>query len=101
MPFRHVVMFTWEEHVDADHVDLVRSGLNALPIEIDVIRNYAHGSDVGVSEGTYDYVVVADFDNVNDYRTYRDHPQHVLLIEELIKGHVAQRAAIQYQTGPR
>jgi hypothetical protein len=101
MPFRHVVMFTWEEHVDAEHIDLVRSGLSALPIEIDVIRNYAHGSDVGISEGNYDYVVVADFDNVNDYRTYRDHPQHVLLIEELIKGHVARRAAIQYQTGPR
>ena len=32
--------------------------------------------------------------------TYRDHPQHVQLIEELIKGHVANRAAIQYETGP-
>ncbi len=101
MPFRHVVMFKWEDHVDADHVDRVRSGLSALPTEIDVIRNYVHGSDVGVSEGNYDYVVVADFDNVNDFRTYRDHPQHVLLIEELIKGNVASRASVQYQTGPR
>jgi hypothetical protein len=101
MPFRHVVMFKWEDHVDDGHIDEVRSGLSALPLEIDVIRNYVHGSDVGVSEGNYDYVVVADFDNVNDYRTYRDHPQHVLLIEELIKGNVAQRAAVQYQTGPR
>jgi len=46
-------------------------------------------------------VVVADFDNVNDYRTYRDHPDHVLMIEELVKGRVADRAAVQYQTGPR
>jgi len=101
MPFRHVVMFKWADHVDDDHVEQVSAGLSALPSAIDVIRNYVHGSDVGVSEGTYDYVVVADFDNVADFRTYRDHPQHVLLIEELIKGNVADRAAVQCQTGPR
>ena len=101
MPFRHVVMFKWEDHVDPEHIELVRRGLSALPMEIDEIRGYVHGSDVGISEGTYDYVVVADFDNVNDFRTYRDHPQHVLLIEELITGNITDRAAIQYQTGPR
>lgn len=101
MPFRHVVMFKWTDDVDADHLDRIRAGLSALPGEIDVIRNYVHGDDVGISEGTYDYVVVADFDNVDDFRTYRDHPQHVRLIEEQIKGHVADRAAIQYETGPR
>ncbi len=101
MPFRHVVMFKWTDDVDTDHVEKIRAGLSALPIEIDVIRNYVHGSDVGISEGTYDYVVVADFDNVNDFRTYRDHPQHVLVIEELIAGRVADRASVQYLTGPR
>lgn len=101
MPFRHVVMFKWADHVDDDHIDRVRSGLSSLPIEIDVIRNYVHGSDVGVSEGNFDYAVVADFDDVNDFRTYRDHPRHVLLIEELIKGNVTERASVQHQIGPR
>ena len=100
MPFRHVVMFKWAEDVPDDHVDRVRDGLNALPPEIDQIRSYVHGADVGVSVDNFDYVVVADFDNVNDFRTYRDHPQHVLFIEEVIKGRVAERAAVQYQTGP-
>lgn len=101
MPFRHVVMFKWADHVDQEHIDKVRDGLSALPTEIDVIRSFVHGADVGVSEGNYDYCVVADFDNVADYRTYRDHPQHVLLVAENIKDHVTGRAAIQYQTGPR
>lgn len=101
MPFRHVVMFKWADHVTTEHIEKVSSGLSALPSDIDVIRSYVHGSDVGVSEGTYDYAVVADFDNVADFRTYRDHPQHVLLVAELIKDHVTDRAAIQYQTGPR
>lgn len=100
MPFRHVVMFKFEDHVDDDHVQRIAAALSALPAEIDVIRNYVHGSDAGVSEGNFDYVVVADFDDIDDYRTYRDHPQHVRMIEELVKGNVADRAAVQYQTGP-
>jgi hypothetical protein len=94
-------MFKWANHVDEEHIEKLRAGLSALPLEIDLIRSYVHGADVGVSEGTYDYCVVADFDNVGDFRTYREHPQHVLLIAELIKDHVTDRAAIQYQTGPR
>ena len=101
MPFRHVVMFKWADHVTAEHIDKVSAGLSELPSEIDVIRGYVHGADVGVSEGNFDYCVVADFDNVGDFRTYREHPQHVVLIAELITDHVTDRAAVQYQTGPR
>lgn len=100
MPFRHVVMFKWADHVDDAHVDKVRDGLDALPTEIDVIRSYVHGPDVGVSDGAYDYCVVADFDDVDGYVTYRDHPQHVQFVAELIKEHISDRAAIQYETGP-
>lgn len=92
-------MFRWADHVDADHVDRVRAAFDALPAQVPQIRQYLHGADVGVAEGNFDYVVVADFDQVDDWRTYRDHPAHVLLVEELIKPHVADRAAVQYQTG--
>ena len=99
MPFRHVVMFRFADHVDDEHVHKLRDGLSALPPQIEQIRSYVHGRDVGVSEGNFDYAVVADFDNVNDFVAYRDHPQHQLLIAELIRGHVTDRAAVQYQYG--
>ena len=99
MPFRHVVMFQWADHVDEDHVGRVRDGLSSLPPQIEQIRSYVHGTDVGINEGNWDYVVVADFDNVQDYITYRDHPQHLLFIEEVIKGNTANRAGVQYQYG--
>ena len=99
MPFRHVVMFEFAEHVDDEHVERLRDALSSLPHEIEEIRSYVHGRDVNISEGNFDYVVVADFDNVQGFVTYRDHPKHVLVIEELIKGHVANRAAVQYQYG--
>ena len=98
MPFRHVVMFQWADDVEDDHVGRVRAGLDALPSQIPQIRAYVHGADVGVSEGNFDYVVVADFDTVGDWRIYRDHPAHVLFIEEQIKGKVKQRGAVQFQT---
>ena len=91
-------MFRWADHVDGAHVDRVRDAFDALPDAVPEIRQYVHGSDVGVAEGNFDYVVVADFDEVAGWRSYRDHPMHIVLIEELIKGHVVERAAVQYQT---
>lgn len=91
-------MFEWADDVADDHVEQVAAALDGLRADIPEIRGYVHGSDVGVSEGNFDYVLVADFDNVNDWRTYRDHPLHVLFIEEHIKGKVANRAAVQLQT---
>jgi hypothetical protein len=98
MPFRHVVLLRWADDVPDGHVERVRSGLDALPSQIPQIRSFLHGSDVGVSEGNYDYVVVADFDNVRDWRAFREHPSHLVFMEEHIKGKVKDRAAIQYQT---
>lgn len=98
MPFRHVVMFQWVDGLPAEHVERVREGLNALPGQIEQIRDYRHGHDVGITPGNFDYVVVADFDSADDFVTYRDHPVHQQLIEDLVKGNVATRAAVQYET---
>ena len=98
MPFRHVVLLQWADDVPDDHLEQVRTGLDALPPQIPQIRTFVHGSDVGVSEGNYDYVVVADFDSVQDWRAFREHPAHLLFMEEHIKGKFKNRAAIQYQT---
>ncbi len=99
MPLRHVAMFKFADGLGPEYVDRVRDGLNSMPTVIEEIRGYLHGTDIGISEGNYDYVLVADFDNVDGYRTYRDHPHHVLFLEEVIKGNLAQRASVQYMTG--
>jgi hypothetical protein len=98
MPFRHVVLLQWADDVPENHVEQVRSGLDALLSQIPQIRGFLHGSDVGVSEGNFDYVVVADFDNMGDWRAFREHPAHLLFMEEHITGRFKNRAAIQYQT---
>jgi hypothetical protein len=97
VPFRHVAMFRWADHVDADHVQRVRETYDELGSVVPGLRHHAHGADVGVSEGTFDYLVVADFESVADWRVYRDHPIHVLLVEELVSGHVVEQVAGQFQ----
>lgn len=94
---RHVAMFTWADDVDDAHIDAVGAGLDGLPGRIPEIARYAHGRDLGVNEGSYDYVVVADFELIDDYLVYRDHPVHLGVIRDLIAGRVAARAAVQYE----
>ncbi len=94
--FRHVVMFTWADDVDDEHVAAVSAGLDTLPPAIEQIKQYRHGPDLGLSDQNFDYVVVGDFDSADDYVVYRDHPVHTELIADLIAGRITDRAAVQY-----
>ena len=96
--FRHVVMFQWAEGIDEAHIAAAGAAFDALPGKIDVLRSYVHGPDVGISEGNYDYVVVADVDGPDEFVTYRDHPDHQALVGEFIAGKVTARSAVQYRT---
>ena len=91
-------MFSWAADVDDAHIAAVSAALDTLPGKIDVLRDYRHGPDVGISDRNFDYVVVADLDNADDFATYRDHPDHVAVIQGLLAGRAEQRAAVQYET---
>ena len=95
--FRHVVMFRWNEDVTIDEVSATGRALDALPALVPTIRDYRHGGDAGVNSGNFDYVVVADFDDVEGYLAYRDHSDHQALIAAHIAGRVADRAAVQFE----
>jgi len=96
---RHVVMFRWNDDVDAAHVDATASALDAVAATVPEVREYRHGSDLGVTEGNWDYVIVGEFESFDDYAVYRDHPDHQRVIAEYIKGRVSARAAVQYDAG--
>jgi hypothetical protein len=97
MTLRHVVMFRWNDDVGESHRAAVRAALSTLPGRIPEIADYRHGPDAGINDGNFDYVVVADFASRDHYLVYRDHPDHQAVIAELITGHVAARAAVQYE----
>lgn len=95
--FRHVVVFVWSEDATDAQKAAVVDGLRALPGLIGEIRAYRIGADAGLAEGNADFAVVADFDDVDGYLVYRDHPEHQRVIAERIRPILASRAAVQYQ----
>ena len=94
--FRHVVLLRWKPEATPEQRAAVETGLAALPGLIPQIRGYTIGTDARVNEGNYDLVVVADFDTVDGYFSYRDNADHQAVIREHIAPILAERAAVQH-----
>jgi hypothetical protein len=97
MAIRHVVMFRFAEGTTDDQVQALADGLDGMPAAVGTMVDYRHGKDAGLSDTTYDYVVVGDFATVDDYLAYRDHPDHQALIRDLVRPIVAERASVQFE----
>jgi hypothetical protein len=92
-----VALYRWADHVDDDHIARVASALDEFASELAAVRSLTHGADTGITGGTFDYVVVIDVASEADWRTVRDHPSYILLVEELVTSHVVDRAAAQFR----
>lgn len=97
MPVRHVALFRFGADVTGEQVRALAAGLDRLPEAVGVMLDYRHGRDLAINEASYDYGVVGDFATVDDYVTYRDHPEHRALIERLVTPIVTDRASIQIE----
>ena len=96
MAFRHVVMMRFTPESTPAQRAAITEGLEKLPGLIPELRSYSIGSDARVNEGNFDMVVVADFDDVEGYLVYRDHPEHQAVIQQHIRPILAERAAVQH-----
>ncbi len=93
---RHVSLLTWVDDVTPEQIQAVIDGLHALPPLIPELRDYRVGPDLGIDGGTASFVVIADFDDADGYRTYRDHPAHRAVGTDHILPILAGRTAAQY-----
>jgi hypothetical protein len=94
--FRHVVLFRFTPQTSEEQQQELARQLRTLPGAIEQIKAYHVGLDAGLNPGNYQFAVVADFDNVEDYLVYRDHPVHRDIIAKYVQPVVAGRAAVQY-----
>ncbi|HEY3957736.1 MAG TPA: Dabb family protein [Streptosporangiaceae bacterium] len=94
---RHMVLFTWTDDASDEQKRRVAAELGTLPGLIPQIRAYTFGADAGINEGSFDFGVVADFDDTASYLVYRDDPRHRAIIEQHIMPIVARRAAMQFE----
>lgn len=89
-------MFTWNEAATTAQIRDFAEQLTAMPANVDVIRRYEHGDDLQLGPGTADYVLVADFDTVEDYQFYAKHPYHLDFIERSVKPLLGSISRVQY-----
>jgi hypothetical protein len=94
---RHAVMFRFEDSVTAADVAAMSAALDALPGKIPEIAAYRHGRDLGLGAANFAYAITADFASVDDFATYRDHPEHQRFIADHITVKVTDRDAVQFE----
>lgn len=97
MTLRHIVLLTLADDASAAQRDAIVDALRELPAMIPELRSYVVGADAGINEGNADIAVVADFDDVDGYRTYVSHAEHVRVIETLIGPVLRARSAVQHE----
>ncbi len=95
--FRHVVLFSWTQDATEAQQLAMADELRKLPAAVDTIRAYEVGPDAGVNPGNFDFAVVAEFDDADGYRAYRDHPAHRTVVEQCVNPIVARRAGVQFE----
>ena len=94
---RHVVLFRWTEETTEEQKQRVAAEIARLPSLVPSLRAFHIGSDLGINPGNFDFAVAADFDDVDGYLAYRDHPEHRAIVTEFIQPIVSERAAVQYE----
>lgn len=93
---RHVSMLTFVDGGGVD-VEAIARALSQLPSRIPALRSYSFGRYLHLAPDNAHFVVIADFDDVAGYESYRDDPEHRRILAELIRPVLAHRAVVQYE----
>ncbi len=95
---QHSVILTWSDSVPFGHADECVEALMAMSKEIDTIREYRCGANLGLA-GLVDerFVIVATFDDVDGWRLYDEHPLHNEIRVKYFKPFAATRMSAQFE----
>ena len=98
MAVRHVVLFRWKEGTTEAQVTAIDAELDELPARIPELVSYHHGPDLALGDGRWDFGIVAECADTDGWRAYDEHPAHQRVVVEVIRPHVAERAAVQIES---
>lgn len=92
----HVVTFDLKPDAPADQVEQISAALHALAATLPEVRSLAIGADLALREGNAGFGLAMTFDDVDAFRVYADHPEHIRVIKELIGPHITGRHPVQF-----
>lgn len=73
----HVVLMKFKEGTKDEAVENLKKALGALPTQIPEIKKYEFGPDILHTERSYDFALVAEYDDIESLKRYQVHPAHV------------------------
>lgn len=94
---RHVVLIKWKEDTPDQAVQAVSDAFSRLPGLIREIRAYQFGPDLGLYPGNADYLLVADFDNQQDFESYASNQDHIELMKTVSMPIMASFQSAQFE----
>lgn len=92
---KHIVMWKFKEG-ERENMLLFRERLLALKGQIPEIRSMEVGVNVVPSERSYDAVLVAEFDSVEDMKSYSVNPLHVA-VSDFCKSIRTSAVSVDYE----
>lgn len=93
---RHTVVISFDGAKDSFIADLIAQ-LRQLPETIPEIASYTVGRDLELQQGPAKVVVIGDFESIDDYRAYSNHPKHVAILDEMIRPNMTGLARAQIE----
>jgi hypothetical protein len=94
---RHI--FLWKVSPNVDPEEIIKI-LNELPAAIPWIRGWEIGKHHGPRryENTWEFGLTVDFDSLDDYNRYSDHPLHRQIVPKIVPMFSA-RAVVDIELG--
>jgi hypothetical protein len=92
----HVVTFVLKPDAPADQVERIAEAVNALAATLPEVKSMAVGRDLALREGNAGFALAAQFDDVEGFKVYADHPEHIRVIKELIGPFIESRSPAQF-----
>ena len=97
---KHIVMWKFKSEAEGkskeENMNLVKDSLYALTSIIPEIKKMEIGFDITHSEMSYDMVLLTEFENTEEMKTYATHSEH-LKVSHYVRRVIESRVVLDYE----
>ncbi len=97
---QHIVMFKLQalptKNEKLDIINTIKSALETLPSKIEQIKYFEVGINLLELERAFDFVLVSQFNSLEDLKIYADHPEHQKVVT-LIRKYSEKTFSVDYE----
>lgn len=92
----HVVLFKLK-HNSVEILETAVATLRSLDGQIPTLKSIEVGTDLVRSERSYDIALITRFDDMDDYKVYADHPNHLPVLNYM-RSVVSAAVAVDFES---